>query len=71
MLTRHDHREMTMALSSQRILKRKGRVSLIETANSVMGIGYSVKIGTLGLWSGDNLAEAHKQFEQATTGSTR
>ena len=55
-----------MARSSQRILKRKGRVSLIEAANPVMGVGYSVKIGTLGLWSGDNLAEAEKQFEQAT-----
>ena len=55
-----------MAVSSQRVLKRKGRVSLIETSNPVMGIGYSVKIGSLGLWSGDSLAQAEQQFEQAT-----
>lgn len=55
-----------MAVSSQRVLKRKGRVSLIETSNPVMGIGYSVKIGSLGLWNGDSLAQAEQQFEQAT-----
>jgi hypothetical protein len=31
-----------------------------------MGVGYSVRIGSLGLWSGDSLAEAERQFEQAT-----
>ena len=55
-----------MAPSSHRILKRQGRVSLVETANPNMGIGYSVRIGTLGLWSGDSLAEAEKEFAQAT-----
>ncbi len=55
-----------MAVSSQRVLKRKGRVSLIETSNPVMGTGYSVKIGSLGLWNGDSLAQAEQQFEQAT-----
>lgn len=55
-----------MAPSSHRILKRQGRVSLVETANPSMGIGYSVRIGTLGLWSGDSLAEAEKEFAQAT-----
>lgn len=59
-----------MAVSSQRVLKRKGRVSLIETSNPVMGIGYSVKIGSLGLWSGDSLATAEQQFEQATDQSS-
>ena len=58
-----------MAPSSHRILKRKGRVSLVETANPAMGIGYSVKVGTLGLWSGGDLAEAEKQFAQATAQS--
>jgi hypothetical protein len=47
-----------MARSSQRVLKRLGRVALIETADPAMGVGYSVRIGTLGLWSGDSLAEA-------------
>jgi len=55
-----------MAVNSQRVLKRKGRVSLIETSNPTMGIGYSVKIGGLGLWSGDSLAQAEQQFEEAT-----
>lgn len=60
-----------MALSTHRVLKRKGRVTLIETANPVMGTGYSVKIGTLGLWSGGDLAEAEQQFEQATAQSAK
>lgn len=56
-----------MARSTQRVLKRRGRASLIETANPAMGVGYSVKIGSLGLWSGDSLSDAEKQFEQATS----
>jgi hypothetical protein len=55
-----------MALSSQRVLKRNGRVALVETANPILGVGYSVRIGSLGLWNGDSLAEAEKQFELAT-----
>ncbi|MGN6058170.1 MAG: hypothetical protein ACTHOI_06260 [Sphingomicrobium sp.] len=55
-----------MAPSTQRVLKSRGRVSLIETANPAMGVGYSVKMGRLGLWSGDNLAEAEAQFEKST-----
>lgn len=55
-----------MARSSQRVLRRHGRVALVETANPAMGVGYSVRIGSLGLWSGDSLAEAERQFEQAT-----
>jgi hypothetical protein len=58
-----------MARSTQRVLKRHGRVSLIETANRAMGVGYSVKIGSLGLWSGESLSDAEKQFEQATNKS--
>ena len=56
-----------MTRSSQRVLKRLGRVALMETANPAMGVGYSVRIGALGLWSGDSLAEAEKQFDQATS----
>ena len=58
-----------MALSTHRVIRRKGRISLIEVANPQMGVGYSLKIGTLGLWSGSELAEAEKQFEQATSQS--
>lgn len=56
-----------MARSTQRVLKRRGRVSLIETANPATGVGYSVKIGSLRLWSGESLVDAKKQFEQATS----
>ena len=55
-----------MAPSMQRVLKRKGRVSLVETANPSMGTGYSVRMGSLGLWAGGDLSEAERQFEQAT-----
>jgi len=55
-----------MPVNAQRILKRRGRVVLVETGNPVMGIGYSVRIGGLGLWTGDKLADAERQFEQAT-----
>jgi hypothetical protein len=55
-----------MARSTQRVLKRRGRVSLIETANPAMGVGYSVKIGSLGLWNGESLSDAEKHFERAT-----
>ena len=58
-----------MALSRHRVIRRKGRISLIEVANPKMGVGYSLKIGTLGLWSGSELAEGEKQFEQATSQS--
>ena len=42
-------------------------MSLVETANPLMGIGYSIKMGALGLWSGESLAEAEAQFEKATS----
>ena len=54
-----------MAPSTFRILKRHRRLTLVETANPVVGMGYSVREGSLGLWSGDDLAEAEKQFEFA------
>jgi hypothetical protein len=56
-----------MARSTQRVLKRSGRVSLIETANPAVGVGYSVRIGSLGLWSGESLSDAEKHFEEATS----
>jgi hypothetical protein len=55
-----------MPLSTHRTLKRRGRVVLVETANPATGIGYSVRIGALALWTGDNISEAERQFEQAT-----
>ena len=55
-----------MTRSTQRVLKRRGRVALIETANPVLGIGYSLRIGRLGLWNGESLEEAEKEFEKAT-----
>jgi hypothetical protein len=41
-------------------------VVLIETGNPAAGIAYSVKIGSLGLWRGDDPVEAERQFERAT-----
>ena len=55
-----------MPSTERKILKRRGRVVLVETRNTTLGSGYSIRIGSLGLWSGDNLAEAERQFEQAT-----
>ncbi|HEX6784439.1 MAG TPA: hypothetical protein VF098_07285 [Sphingomicrobium sp.] len=60
-----------MPPSSHRVLKRKGRVALIETANPTIGLAYSVRIGTLGLWQGEDLAQAERQFEQATLPPTQ
>jgi hypothetical protein len=42
-----------MALSTFRILKRHRRLTLVETANPALGLGYSVRDGSLGLWSGE------------------
>ena len=55
-----------MAPHSLRILRRKGRLVLVETANPVMGVGYSVRMGTVGLWSGGDRSEAERQFDKAT-----
>ena len=55
-----------MTRSTQRVLKRHGRVALVETANPVLGIGYSLRIGSLGLWNGESLEEAEREFEKAT-----
>lgn len=53
-----------MAMSMHRILKRHRRLVLVETANPDLGIGYSVRDGSLGVWAGDNLADAEQQFSQ-------
>lgn len=39
-------------------------MSLIETSNPAIGVGYTVWNRNLGLWSGDDLAEAERQFER-------
>ncbi len=52
-----------MTRSTFRVLKRSGRVALVETANPAWGVGYSVRIGSLGLWSGSDLDEAQQQFD--------
>lgn len=54
---------MHMTRGTFRVLKRSGRVALIETANPAWGVGYSVRIGSLGLWSGSDLDEAQQQFD--------
>ena len=54
-----------MATSTHRVLKRHRRLVLVETANPANGIGYSVRDGSLGIWSGDSLADAEQQFEIA------
>jgi hypothetical protein len=57
--------EAKMVLSAQRVLKRQGRLVLVETSNPTMGVGYSIKVGDMGLWSGDSLSEAEQQFTRA------
>lgn len=56
-----------MAPGTQRILKKRGRLVLVETTNPLMGVGYAVRKGSLGLWSGDSLAEAERQFAEASS----
>ena len=56
-----------MAPGTQRILKRRGRLVLVETTNPMMGVGYAVRNGNLGLWRGESLAEAEQEFEKAST----
>lgn len=55
-----------MAPGTQRILKQRGRLILIETTNPLMGVGYAVRKGNLGLWSGDSFTEAEQEFEKAS-----
>ena len=56
-----------MALSAQRVLKCRRGVTLIEAANPVSGVNYSIRNGSLGIWSGESLTEAELQFEQAVS----
>ncbi|HEX3676408.1 MAG TPA: hypothetical protein VHU79_03310 [Sphingomicrobium sp.] len=55
-----------MAPGTQRILKRRGRLVLVETTNPLMGVGYAVRKDNLGLWNGDSLIEAEREFEKAS-----
>ena len=55
-----------MAPGTERILKRRGRLVLVETTNPLMGVGYAVRTGNLGLWNGDSLVEAEREFEKAS-----
>lgn len=56
-----------MARSTFRVLKRRGRVTLIESANPGMGVGYVVRRAGLGIWSGESLAEAEAKFADAAS----
>lgn len=58
-----------MGRSTYRVLKRRGRVTLVEAANPGFGVGYSVRDHSLGLWSGQDIAEAERQFERAIADS--
>lgn len=55
-----------MPLSTHRVLKRRGKLSLVENGNPASGIGYSVRNGTEAIWNGDDLEEAEKRFSEAT-----
>lgn len=57
-----------MALGTFRILKRYRRLTLVESANPVTGVGYSVRDGSLGVWSGADRREAELQFDLALNG---
>lgn len=51
--------------STQRILKRRGSIRLVETTNPVMGVVYTVWDRSLGIWRGTDLIEAEGQFDRA------
>ena len=55
-----------VAPSTQRTLKRRGAIRLVETSNPVMGVTYTVWERNLGIWRGSDLAEAERQFALAT-----
>lgn len=55
-----------MPLSTHRVLKRRGKVSLIENGNPATGIGYSVRKESEAIWNGPDLDEAKRQFETAS-----
>lgn len=54
-----------VAPSTQRTLKRRGSIRLVETTNPVGGIVYTVWDRSLGIWRGTELDEAERQFDQA------
>jgi len=53
-----------MALGDQRVLMKRGRIRLID-ADPASGICYSVTDGSLGIWRGESLIEAQRQFREA------
>lgn len=54
-----------MASSNQRMLMKRGQISLIETTNPALGVSYAVTNGSLGIWRGESFAEAQEQFREA------
>ena len=54
-----------VASSTQRTLKRRGPIRLVETTNPIMGVTYTLWERSLGLWRGTDLMEAERQFDQA------
>jgi len=60
-----------MASSNQRILMKRGRISLIESANPSLGLSYAVIDGSLGIWRGESLTEAQAQFSEAVMAEVR
>lgn len=55
-----------MAKNTYRVLKRRGRVTLIETANPGIGVGYAVRNAGLVVWSGESLADGEAQFDSVS-----
>lgn len=52
-----------MATNTYRVLKRRGRVILIETANRASGIAYAVRNSGVAVWTGESLADAEARFD--------
>ena len=55
-----------MPLSTHRIIKRRGKLTLVENGNPSTGIVYSVRDGRGSIWTGGDLDEAERRFEEAT-----
>lgn len=54
-----------MPRSTYHVLKRTGRVSLIETANPWSGVAYAVRKDGVRIWAGNDLVEAESSFYEA------
>ena len=57
-----------MPLSTHRVLKRRGKLTLIENGNPATGIAYSVRQGNGSIWTGADLEEAERRFGEAAEG---